>query len=507
MHFFVLGEIITMNILIVGNGFDLSHYLPTKYDHFMDVMTAIEEKDTGGKKGNLEVNSLKKCMDLLDDMFERKKDEPPLNYQMNFDELFSKTRDPNFIEKTKEFYLTENIEICAKDIVKLQYRLELNCWYQYFKNHVEEIKTWIDFEQKIESALALVCRFIRKIDSKFEKYGKVEPTLKFLTKTNSEKDDNLFYISELDFKLLVKLKLCMENNDFGKTKSYGGLGAMPDNRKGFISNSWFHAQEKIDYGFSAEKYISFLNSQLEEFIEIFNLYLNLIVDKLKTKNSFIIDSENWQKPEKIFSFNYTSTYQQIHVAVAVEYLHGSHGEKQNIVLGIDELKDESLKKLKAFGFTKYHQKLFKDTDYLFLDIYKNKIKMDKQKVIDLKDQLKGEIRSEYRNYLSENIDTNKENSKLNLNIAIWGHSLDVSDKDYIIDLFSLNDGMDRNVSITVYYFDKNAKFSLLNNLLSILDKDKVEYWMKNKWLEFKENPKIIDVSEIELENLPKIAQA
>ena len=34
-----------MNILIVGNGFDLSHYLPTKYDHFMDVMQSIEEKD------------------------------------------------------------------------------------------------------------------------------------------------------------------------------------------------------------------------------------------------------------------------------------------------------------------------------------------------------------------------------------------------------------------------------------------------------------------------------
>ena len=148
-----------------------------------------------------------------------------------------------------------------------------------------------------------------------------------------------------------------------------------------------------------------------------------------------------------------------------------------------------MKKLKAFGFTKYHQKLFKDTDYLFLDIYKNKIKMDKQKVIDLKDQLKGEIRSEYRNYLNQDID-NKENSKLNLKIAIWGHSLDVSDKDYIVDLFSLNDGMDRNVSITVYYFDKNAKFSLLNNLLSILDKDKVEQWMKNKWLQFKPNPEI-----------------
>ena len=72
-----------------------------------------------------------------------------------------------------------------------------------------------------------------------------------------------------------------------------------------------------------------------------------------------------------------------------------------------------------------------------------------------------------------------------------GHSLDVSDRDYIVDLFSLNDGMDRNVTVTIYYFDKNAKFSLLNNLLAILGKDKVEHWMKNKWLQFKENPKIV----------------
>ena len=32
-----------MNILIVGNGFDLSHYLPTKYDHFMVAMDVIEK--------------------------------------------------------------------------------------------------------------------------------------------------------------------------------------------------------------------------------------------------------------------------------------------------------------------------------------------------------------------------------------------------------------------------------------------------------------------------------
>ena len=90
---------------------------------------------------------------------------------------------------------------------------------------------------------------------------------------------------------------------------------------------------------------------------------------------------------------------------------------------------------------------------------------------------------------------------------IWGHSLDVSDRDYIVDLFSLNDGMDRNVRVTIYYFDKNAKFMLLNNLIAILEKDKVEQWMKNKWLKFEPNPNIVELNNIEPVELPKIAKA
>ena len=478
-----------MNILIVGNGFDLSHYLPTKYDHFMDVMGAIEEKDTGGEKGDLEVNSLEKWIELLEDMFERKKDEPPLNYQMNFDELFSKTRDPKFIEKTKEFYLTENIEICTKDVLKLQYRLKLNCWYQYFKKHVNDVKTWIDFEQKIENALILVSLFIRKIDSKYEKYGKVDPILKFLTKTNFDKDDNIIYVSELNMALLDKLKLCELNSDFGKVKS-SGLGAMPDSRKGFIRSHWFYVEDNIDYGFSTEKYISFLNSQLEEFIQIFNLYITLVIGKLHPKRKFIIHRYHWEEPNKIFSFNYTNSYQLMYESTVVEYLHGNYGEYQNIVLGVSDLDSESLKEIKSYGFTKYHQKLFKDTDYLFLDEYKNNILKNSEDILALKDELKGENRAPYRDDLKKSIRLKQNECKLNLDITIWGHSLDVSDKDYITDLFSLNDGVDRIVRVTVFYFDKPAKFSLLNNLLAILGKDKVEQWMKNKWLVFKPNPEI-----------------
>lgn len=113
----------------------------------------------------------------------------------------------------------------------------------------------------------------------------------------------------------------------------------------------------------------------------------------------------------------------------------------------------------------------------------------------LKDTLEKYKKHKSHNYPNNQIEQEREEHflkimKLDLNFNIWGHSLDVSDKDYILDLFSLNDDIDRNVRVGVYYFDKLAKFSLLNNLLAILGKDKVEQWMKNGWLQFKLNPEI-----------------
>lgn len=169
--------------------------------------------------------------------------------------------------------------------------------------------------------------------------------------------------------------------------------------------------------------------------------------------------------------------------VAIEYLHGKCGANQNIVLGISDLYDESLRKLKAYGFTKYHQKLFKDTEYVFLDSYKEEILFQEEQIAA---QLISTNPVTRRNLQA----ANDKNRKLDLTINIWGHSLDLSDQEYIKDIFSLNDEIDRNVRVVIYYFDNLAKFSLLNNLLAILGKDKVEKWMKKKWLQFKPNPQI-----------------
>ncbi|USE83545.1 AbiH family protein [Acinetobacter tibetensis] len=473
-----------MNILIVGNGFDLSHYLPTKYDHFMDVMGAIEAKDTGGLPANLSERKINEWLEELDKIFQKRNKMESLPYHMKFDELYAQTRDPNFIDKTKEYYLTEKIFLPAQDVIKIQYRLALNSWYQYFKNHVVEIKTWIDFEQKIENVLTLVGKKIQEI----EHIETEEEIINYFNGTdNSKPKINNKNLNTLNFfHLTVKEHMSrVLSRDLRTGKPFKtATGIFINIHKEFCNGA------NRSNGFSPSYFIDYLAEQLEDFIQLFNLYLEAIIKNLKEKNQFIIKSESWLDPDKIYSFNYTNTYQRIHKNVEVDYLHGSSVEKQNIVLGVSDLEDKSLKKIKAYGFTKYHQKLFKDTDYLFLDGYKNNISKNEEDILVLKNELKGENRAAYRDSLNNKIRSKQNECKLNLDITIWGHSLDVSDKDYIIDLFSLNDDMDRNVRVTVYYFNKPAKFALLNNLLAIIGKDIVEKWMKNKWLQFKENPEI-----------------
>src|SRR5574343_1845678 len=89
-----------MNILIVGNGFDLSHYLPTKYDHFMDVMQSIEEKDLFKYAKGVVNNPIDHSLMLLKKYFEVQQALDEKSYQMNLNQLFLNTRDKRFINKT-----------------------------------------------------------------------------------------------------------------------------------------------------------------------------------------------------------------------------------------------------------------------------------------------------------------------------------------------------------------------------------------------------------------------
>jgi len=452
-----------MNILIVGNGFDLSHYLPTKYDHFMVAMGAIESW-----------NELKGDMGF-DDLFRA-------DYWYKNDGTGEEWQN-SFFQHTKAMYLTDEIKVSKEQVKELQNLLKENVWYQYFSDHVREVKTWIDFETKIEDALKLVCIGVYKIEEEYSKSGQFDLNIY----TTAYKNSRGYQFSELQIDLLALLKLFVKNQKFNVhvNNSYGR-----DIRAGSVSVDFFKVKEHPKYGFDSYKYLMFLQMQLENFIKIFNIYLEVIVSQLTRSHLLFINGENWVAPDMIYSFNYTNTYQRIYNAVEVEYLHGSHGEQQNIVLGISDLKDDFLKQIKAYGFTKYHQKLLKNTDYMFLKynekITKNCLQWNKWDI---------------NKFDAEKLKFNQ----FRTNIYIWGHSLDVSDEVYINEIFTLNtNNEDKNVRVTVYYFNQQANFDLLANLIHILGKEKVEIWMKNKWLQFKENPKILTEDVITLKDLPKM---
>ena len=271
-----------------------------------------------------------------------------------------------------------------------------------------------------------------------------------------------------------------DNDRFILHKIYNPEYQSDDNLKFFINEIFL----SICYGFNKldnKKVVKFLFSNLENFIDIFNIYLRDVVDHLTAKSIFnktLFDSLSF---EKIYSFNYTSTFIKLYEEEQdIDFLHGKFGKNQNIVLGISEITHEFLQKLKAYGFTKYHQKILKNTNYLFLDDSTNIFKaiMRGTTVIDT--------------------------SLKKFNFYIWGHSLDISDQEYIKDLFSFNLEKDQNVKIIIFHFDEPAKYELLGNLLHILGKKKIEQWMKKGWLKFEKNPDIAKINDIEPIELSKM---
>ncbi|MFG4966498.1 AbiH family protein [Acinetobacter baumannii] len=414
---------------------------------------------------------------------------------MQFDDLFGSLyeKENYFFKYTKAMYQTDEIKISTEQVKELKQKLKENVWYQYFSDHVREIKTWIDFEQKIEEALIYTTHFLDKINEVSLNENKLERVIRTSGYKASDYDNKFIYLGEKMCHVLCSIGLL--NKDYYNV-GYDDNGRFrkeiateeTNSHEYVISSKFIRSFSNYDI-YNNEGGLNFLNNQLDSFILIFNLYLELFIKTL-TPIVDLIEDFNFGFVDKIFSFNYTNTYIKFYDAsVDTDFLHGSCGENQNIVLGISELKGDLLRNLKAYGFTKYHQKLFKNTDYQFLSEDRNI-----QKILNFWKVIKE------RNLAI----TLAEKEKHIINIFIWGHSLDISDEIYINEVFSLNDGKYFNTNVIIYYFDNHAKFNLLTNLLHILGKEKVELWMKKGWLKFEPNPNIVELNNIEPVDLTKL---
>jgi len=380
-------------ILITGNGFDLNFNLPTSYCDFIQILNYVEKNDV-----------------------------------YDFDSIYSNSN--NYIKIKSSFVNTLTFNKNEIDLLKSD--IKDNLWFQFFKNELN-IETWIDFENKINYVLRLLLNSINIFNDKF--FNRSPLGLKLLIYDSTVLNNKIEIINVLSF-----FQIILKEND--SSHSWSFLDKYLVKKYGYYTS--------IDI----QKIVSFLNQQLNNFKDIFNKYFSLFIIPLYEKNIEKPDVSLIKSINYYFTFNYTPTFEALFKStIKTNYLHGKiNSDINSIVLGIDNIPDDTIDQIHYLPFTKYYQKLNNNTDYYFLDEIKN---------------------------------ISKNSSMTNYEFYFWGHSLDHSDKDYINEIFDfVTDSMSKIKSIKVIYHNEESKSKLLLNLLDIRGKNDIVSKMRKKELVF-----------------------
>lgn len=124
-----------MNMLIVGNGFDLAHGRPTKYEHFLQFLDCIlRAKDYIGDKAQFEATL-------------------NIDYPVVRDYILSSF-------DTRQYPGSASVGNKNNVIQELYNCLDNNAWYTYFywirANDLSRGKNWVDFESEIRTIIDFV---------------------------------------------------------------------------------------------------------------------------------------------------------------------------------------------------------------------------------------------------------------------------------------------------------------------------------------------------------------
>ncbi|MGL4850138.1 MAG: AbiH family protein [Clostridium sp.] len=385
-----------MNILVIGNGFDLEHKLPTKYWDFMSFLRVYKTLN----------------MDK-----ERTKRIP------NFQKLDSEIQ--GFLLKDEVFYKNKRNKV-LKELDEL---IEKNIWIKYFEDKIEksENKGWIDFELEISDVIQ---------------------ALEYLQETNKYVEKNESQDGKKgDFK-----KDFIIDNFLGKY-----ITIYEENKEKVIGNSFVGDNAKI--------VIEDLNQMLNGLTRCLEIYIGEVIQKIniKHKNREIEGLEI----DGVISFNYSDTYERVYEdkckKIEYDYIHGKANlqgamETNSMVLGIDEyLKEDKDEKIDFIKFKKYFQRLYKETSCK----YKRWLEIIKENKDGLNEGNQGNIHKLY----------------------IFGHSIDVTDKDILRDLI-----LTPNLTTTIFYYDNNVKANYISNLVRIIGQDELRAraWSNNPTIIFKE---------------------
>ena len=369
-----------MYILIIGNGFDLAHGLPTKYTDFLKFIDVFFEYK-------------KYCEGLDSDGQEQyiyiEHDDEEIDYLLYFKKIFRKNKN-----LYKELY----------DVINE------NAWLRFFKQRTLQKEGWIDFELEISQMIKYFDKFMNAIKEQAKRGNK-------------------------EIKIDDQLKQLLENPRYIMKQTVVSIKSRLEDEMCVLP--------KIDEDLEElEKQKHKLIKDLNKLIRCLEIYLNDFINNSKIE--YISPDIMNQSFNKVLSFNYTNTFEQIYgvgKTIDYDYIHGKADinntiESNNMVLGIDEyLPDERKNKdVEFIAFKKYYQRIYKQTGCKYKE-WVDEIKADKSK---------------------------------KHNLYIFGHSLDVTDKDILRELI-LND----NVYTTIFYYNKETMGQQIANLVKVIGQDEL----------------------------------
>ncbi len=388
-----------MNILLLGNGFDIANYLPTRYNNFLHVVNYI-------------INNDYSTFITLGDIMSSEK--------LHIDDPFIK----DCYNKHHSIY--DHTYCIPQDFDNIKQSAENNYWFKYLTKSFDKDIGWIDFEREI--AVVIHC-----FESLFEE---IEPIFRELEGKVIYKNDLVHYvINEFNF---------FYNKKETFITSHGTM----------VPTTYVIKEEYIfEYPkgsnirrVNIDEIINFLYKQLLGLSGILKWYLATFSDSVSSlckNNTYNIFGHT----DCAISLNYTHTFEKIYPDTNIFHIHGDIGG--NIVLGINpdgsDLKESS--NIAFLAFKKYFQRTQYDTDV------------------------------DYLRWVDENY-SNVHDRPFITHLLVMGHSLDITDKDIICQLFEVAS------EITVLYHNNKAKSDYIQHLVRIFGKEKFDQIRNEQHLSF-----------------------
>ena len=417
-----------MNILVIGNGFDLAHGLPTKYEHFLEFSKRVKrvyESKIDGSVPDYEKNYITdlKINDELKEMLSRV------------------YRSRKYVDDASDRSMVMDDSSEMRELYNL---VKDNLWMEYFfKFDTSSNESWIDFENEI-------CEIIKSVD----------------------------------------------NAMLGLTERHKFDDAAEHITNKFI-NGYIKEEARKNRSITYRNIRDRLQLDLERLIRALEVYLDAFVTQIECQEispdiQEILFPKKDEKVNKIvhrvLSFNYTNTFNRVYlrgqqVNGFVEYIHGKADinnsiETNNMVLGFNEYlsKKRRNKDVEFIAFKKFYQRVHKQTGCE----YKEWIDIIKQDYINNEKEFERIKSFPFKEYI-------EARKQMNHYLYIFGHSLDITDKDVLKDLI-LND----NVYTTIYYHNKEAYGRMIANLVKVIGQNELirRTAGRTKTIEFKPQKKM-----------------